>query len=109
MVRPQALELLLEILFHALRLAQQIVGELCGNIYLVPNVVFLQNPAQRVLAAGVDVGGVEVVDSGPDGLHDLPLRLVQVDSAAALGEAHTAVAQNGNGISVFVVPVIHII
>ena len=107
-VRFQAAQLLGKILLHALRLLDQVVGELGGDVHLFPDAVAGEDLSQRRLAAVVDIGGVIVVHAGPVGLHDFLFRLVHVHLSAAEGETHAPVAQDGDGVSVSVGAVLHI-
>ena len=50
-------------------------------------------------AAGIDIGGVEVVDAGSVGGHKLALGLIQVDVVAFSGKTHAAEAQDGQLVS----------
>ena len=107
MVRAQALQFLPEELLHGVPAADQVMGELGGDVHLIPEATLLQDLAQGRLAAGVDIGGVEIVDAALDGGQDLPFRLGHVDLAQLAGEAHTAEAQDGELISVSVGAVLH--
>ncbi len=107
-VRPQAAELLPEDFFCAGGGFDEVVGQLGGQIHLVPAAGPAEDFPHRRLVAGVDVSGIQVVHATLDGGHDLPLRLVQVDAAALAGETHTSVAQEGNLVSLFVLPILHI-
>ena len=87
--------------------AKEILGELGGNIHLVPAVVFLQNPTQAFLISRVNIGGVKVVDAFFNGKQDFFLCFFIIDAAAFPGESHTAIPQLGNGIAVSVRSVFH--
>jgi hypothetical protein len=50
------------------------MGQLGGNIDLVSDAVFLENLTHSRLAAGVDIGGIIVVDAGIVGVHELLFR-----------------------------------
>ena len=106
-VRPQTAQLLPENLFRALHGLDEVVGQLGGQTDLVPAAVPAEDLPHRRLAAGVDIGSVQVVHAAVDGRRYLPLRLVQVDAAPLAGEAHTAVAQEGDVPVFLVLPVLH--
>ena len=106
-VGAQAAQLLIEVLVQALPGLDEVVGQLGGDVHLVPQAVALQNGAQGGLTAGVDIGGIEVVDPGLDGGKQLLLRLVQIHAPRLLGKAHAPVAQHGHGIAVFVMAILH--
>ena len=82
--------------------AHHVLRQLGGDIHVVAAAVLGEYPAQAVLAAGVDVGGIEVVDAQLDAAHDLGFRLREIDAAALLAEAHAAVAQLGYLSALFV-------
>ena len=100
-------KLLLKELFHAFGAADQIMGQLGGDIYFVPQAVFLQNLAQGAFTAGIDVGGVKIVHAAVDGGKDLPLGLRKVDGPQIALKAHTTKAQRRDLISVFVQTIVH--
>ena len=62
---------------------------------LIAAVIRFQEAAQAGLAAGVGVGGVEVVDAQLQRALHLAVGLLLVDAAAAPREAHAAEAQRG--------------
>ena len=107
MVGAEALQLLPEGLVDGLLAAHHVLGQLGGDVHTVPDAVFLQNAAQALLAAGVDVGGVEIVDAPVNGQQHLAGSLVIVDGGALFGKAHTAEAQLGDGVAVAVGTVLH--
>lgn len=100
-------KLLLKELFHALGAADEIMGQLGGDIHLVPQAVFLQDLAQGAFAAGIEIGGVKIIDAAVNGGQHLPFGLGKVDAHAAALPAHTAKAQNGKLVAVFVQTMIH--
>ena len=106
-VRPQPGELLVEILVDRGAAPDQVLGQFGGDADLVPDAVALQDLAQRRFTAGVDVGGVKVIDPGLEGGQDLLFGLVDVDAGALAAEAHAAVAEDREGVAVFVCPVLH--
>ena len=101
-VGAQAAQLLAEGAVDGFGRAHHVLGQLGGDIHLVAALVLRQDPAQAVLAAGVDIGGVEIVDAQLHAAHDLGLRLGEVDAAALFAEAHAAVAQLGYLPAVFI-------
>ena len=107
MVRPKPGELLGEVFVDGRPAADQVLGQLGGNAHLVPDLVLFQRLAQACLAAGVDVGGVKVVDAKLDGPHQLPFRFLLVDGTVFLGKAHTAEAQSGDITAQPVLSVLH--
>ena len=93
-VRPQAAQFLLESFLDAVHALDHIVGQFGGDIDLLADAVFLKDLTDGRLAAGVDISRIKVVHTAPVCLHDLPLRLFQVDLASGLLKTHTAKAQN---------------
>ena len=106
-VGPQPDQLLGKDLVQTLPAFDQIVGQLGGDIHLVPQAGLRQNLPQRSLAAGVNVSGVKVVDPLLDGHHDLPLGLLIVDLAPLLGKPQTAEAKAGQWLALPVIAIIH--
>ena len=107
MIGLQAAQLLLKVFFHIIGLFQIIVGQLGGDIDFIPDSVAGQDFAQGRFAARVNVGGIKVIHPALIGGHDFLFRLVQVDFPAFGGKAHTAVAQDGEGIAGTVIAVLH--
>ena len=107
MVGTQAAQLFLKIGFHAVRLFNQIMGQLGGDVHLVPQPVPLQNFPQGSLAAGVDIGGVKIIHAAPVGLKNFLLGLFHIHLSGGLGKAHTAISQHGDGISITVRTILH--
>ena len=107
MVRLQPPQLLLEGPFHAVQGLYHIVGQLGRQIDPVPAVIAAEDFPHRRLAAGVDVGRVQIVDPAADGGQQLLFGLVKVDGVSFSREAHTAIAQEGDGIAFFVLTVLH--
>ena len=106
-VRLQTAELFVEVFIYGGGGLDEVLGQLCGQVHPVPQAGAAENFPHGGLAAGVDVGGVQIVHAPLDGGGQLGLGLVQVDASAPAGEAHTAVAQNGDGAAVFVQTVFH--
>ena len=104
MVGTQTAQLFLKIGFHAVRLLDQIMGQLGGD---VPQPVPLQNFPQGSLAAGVDIGGVKIIHAAPVSLKNFLLGLFHIHLSGGLGKAHTAISQHGNGISITVRTILH--
>ena len=71
----------------------QVLGQLVGKVHLVPAAQAAQRLAQGGLAAGINVGGVKIVDAQAHGLADLRGHGVLVDAPARFGKAQAAVAQ----------------
>ena len=107
MIGLQPPQLLREVGFHAVWFFDQVMGKLGGNVYLIPDVVPGENLAQCGFAAGVNIGGIEIIHTGMESFHDFLLGFVYVDFSGGLGKTHTAIAQNGNGIAVSVTAVLH--
>ena len=107
MIRPQALQLFLEELFQALCASNQVMRQFRCNLHLFPDSIFLQNLAQSRFAAGIDVCRVEIIDAQTDSLQNLPFCLFHIDFSHFLLKTHAAKAQNGYGISVFIITVVH--
>ena len=95
MVGLQALQLLPEIPLRVPCLADIVLGKLRRDIDPVPEAVLLQERAEAHLAAGIDVGRVEIVDAAPDGKRHLLLRLLLVNAAAPARKAHASEAEGG--------------
>ena len=106
-VRSKAPELLPEILFHAVRRLDQIMGQLGGDGYLAADMVALQNLPQSGLAAGIHIRRVIIVHPAPEGSQDFFLRLVHIHLAPRPRKPHAAIAEDGDIVAVFVFPVIH--
>ena len=100
-------ELLGEELIETVVAFDEVVRQLCSDVHLVADVVAAEYLAERVLAAGVDVGGVVIVDTRVVCRHDLLFGLINIDPARGGGKAHTAVAERGEFVSVFIKPVFH--
>ena len=62
---------------------------------------------KRSSAAGIEVGGVEVVDPEANGLENLSLRLLYIHAAALAAEPHAAVAEDGEGLAIAIFSVLH--
>ena len=106
-VRAQTLTLLVEEFIQTVTALDQIIRKLGGNMHLLPHSIFLQHLTQYRLAAGVDIGGVKIIDTLFDGKQDLFLCLCQINSAQLLLEAHTAETQNRKRIPVSIHAVVH--
>ena len=106
-VRAQALELLLEDPVRGRYALDHVLGQLGGHVDLLPDAVALQDLPQGGLAAGIDIGGVVVIDAAPVGGHQLPLGLVQVDAGPLPGKSHATVAQDGQFPSGSILSVLH--
>ena len=102
MVGAQAAELLGKVSFQVAGAAHQILGQLGGDVDLVPGVGAGQNLAEGGFAAGVNIRCIEIVYTLLDGKQNLALGFVQVDGAALAGKAHTAEAQQGQRFTGFV-------
>ena len=107
MVSTQAAQLLIEKLIQTCGTLDQIMGQLGGDIDLVPQVILLQDLTQSRFAAAVDVGGVEVVDALLNGQLDFPFRFLHVDTTLLLRKPQAAKAQHRKRIAVFIQPIIH--
>ena len=107
MVGAQALEFFVEIAVEGGAALDEVLGKLGGDVHPVADAVALQDGAERRLAAGVDVGRVEIVDAALDGGHDFLLRLLEVDDAGLLGETHAPVAEYRQLVPVFILSVLH--
>ena len=77
------------------------------ELHLVAQAVALDDLAQQLLAAGVEVGRVEIVHARLDRGEDLKLGLFLVDGSGGAGEAHAAEAQNRDLRAGFVCTVAH--
>ena len=78
-----------------------------SDMYLFPESVLGQDLTQCSFAAGVDIGGIVIIDTGINGGQDLTLGFFHVDTSAALGETHAAKTQHGDVVAVFVLAVLH--
>ena len=107
MVGSETAKLLGEELIETVVAFDKVVRQLCGDVHLVADVVAAEYLAERVLAAGVDVGGVVIVDTRVVCRQYLLFGLVNIDPARSGGKAHTAVAEGGEFVSVFIKPVFH--
>ena len=106
-VRAQTAQLLAEIAVQSRPVPDQVLGQLGGQVHLLPDAVSLEDLAHGGLAAGIDVGGVKVVDPGAVGGQQLPLRLLDIHAGALSGKAHAAVAKNAQFVAFSVLPVLH--
>ena len=109
MIRPQTAQFLLKDLFDTVHALDQIVGQLCGNIDLAPQLAFFQNLTDGGFASGIDIGRIKIVDSFIDCRSDQCFGLFQIDSAVLARKTHTTQTQNGKRISIFIVSVIHML
>ena len=103
----QPAQFLGKIVLQILGPAHQILGQLGGDVHLVPHTRAVQNFSQRGLVARVNVCGVKIIDPRVNGGQHLLFGLVQVDARALAGEPHTAIAQNGQWFAVFVGSCLH--
>ena len=87
-VRLEAPELLVEEGVEVLRLLHPVLGQLRGDVQLIPTAVFLYEPPQRLLAAGIGPGRVEVVHAQLQRPLELPVGLLLVDAAALARKPH---------------------
>ena len=108
MVGAQTAQFFREIAFEVSGTAHKILGQLGGDVDLVPAVIAVQDLAQRSFVARVDVCGIEIVHTCPDGSQDFLFGFVQVDACALAGKSHTAVPQNGERPALFIVAVLHV-
>ena len=106
-VRAQAREFFVEVLVDALRRLDEVLREFGRDADLIADTVALDDLAEARLAAGVEVGRVEVVHVCVNGSHDLGLGLVDIDVVALAGKAHTAESQQGDGLAASVGAVLH--
>ena len=68
-------------LVKPLTAADKVMRQLGGDIDLIANAVPFEDFTQSGFAAGVDIGGIKVIDPGADSGHDFALRFLHVDSA----------------------------
>ena len=106
-IRLKARKFLVEIPVDRAAALHEVLRELCGDTDPVPHIVAAQDLAERRFASGIDVGGVEIVDAGFDGRHDLLFRLIDIDAPCLRRKAHAPVAERREFLSVFVFPVLH--
>ena len=85
----------------------QVLGQLVGNVDLVPAAQATQRLAQGGLAAAVDVGGVKVVDAQAHRLADLRGDGVLVNAPAGFGKPQAAVSQRRKLCAGFVRTILH--
>ena len=99
----EPLELRVEIFIQVPGLPGEHQGELGGDVDPVPQAVLLQDGSQEFLTAGVQIGGVKVVDARVHGLHQQLFYLLFIKGfthlqakgrAEALGKAHAPKAQH---------------
>ena len=90
MIGAQALQFFIEELIQRVPAADEVMGQLGGDVHLMAQVVFLQNLPQGGLTTGVDVGGVKVIDARLNSAEDLPLRFGHVNAPGLAGKAHAA-------------------
>ena len=108
MVCAKPLQLLPEHLFQTGAALDQVVGQLGGDLHPVPEVLGLQNLAQRRLGAGVDVGSVKIVDALLHRQTDLRPGGIHVDLSVFLRKPQTAEAQHRQLVSIFVHTILHV-
>ena len=94
-VRPQPLQLLPEALLNGFGGVDHVLGQFRGNPDLLPQAVALHNLPQAFLAAGVDVGGVKIVDAQFHGPEDFLFRLRRINRSPVPGKPHAAESQCG--------------
>ena len=82
--------------------------KLGGNVDLLPEAVLFQDLSQSRLAAGVDVGGVKIVDALLHRQTNLLPGGVHVDLSVFLGEPQAAESQHRQLVPVFVHTVLHV-
>ena len=107
MVGLQPAQFLLKLLLRALDGTDQIMGQLGRQIDLVPAVVLRKDLSYCFLAARIDIGHVQIVDTMIDRVHHFLLRLVQIDLRSLLREAHTTVSEDRELISFPIFSVLH--
>ena len=107
MVGAQARELLVEEAVQRFAGADHVLGQLGRDVDLVAQAVPRQDRPQGGFAAGIEVGGVEVVDPEANGLENLSLRLLYIHAAALAAEPHAAVAEDGEGLAIAIFSVLH--
>ena len=100
-------ELFVEIPVDGIPLLDQVLRQFGRNADLVADAVAGDDLPERGFAARVDVRRVVIVHASAEGGHDLLLRLFDVDGAAFPAETHAPVAQDGERVSVFIVPILH--
>ena len=106
-VSLQTGQMLLKDLFHHLPGFDHVVGELGGDFDLVADIVAGQNFAHCNFTAGVNVGGIKVVDAGINGGQQLTLCFFQIDASVLALETHAAEAENGYVVAIFILAVLH--
>ena len=107
MIRPEAGQLLLEDFFGSRRVPDHVLGQLGGDQHLIPQVVFLQNGAEKRFAARINIGGIVIIDARVPGGQDFLFRLFQIQTAAFAGKTHASVAKDGQILPVSVFAVFH--
>ena len=106
-VRAQALQLFIEIAVKGIGFPDQILRHLGGDIDFIPQAVFLEETAQGIFASRIDIRRVKIVYAPFVCVHQLAVRLVEIDHGSFAAEAHTAVAEYRDRFTVFIVPVLH--
>ena len=107
MVRAEARQFLPEILLDGLLAAAQILGQLRGDLDLIPHLIALKDLAHRRFAVAVDVGGIVIVDPGIERRQHFLFGLIDIDLVSLLRKAHAAEAEDREFVSVFVFSVLH--
>ena len=82
-------------------------GELCCDIDMIADARALEDFADGGFAAGINIGGVVIIHARIVCRQDLGFRFCEVDLAAFARKAHTAEAEDGNIVAVFVFAILH--
>ena len=107
MVGAQPAQFLREVFFDGGFCADEVLGQLGSDIYLVPQPVALQNLTQSRFRAAVYIGRIKVVDPGIVRCQDFLLGFGNIDACAFFGKPHAAVAEYGQRGAVFIISVLH--
>ena len=94
-------------LVYGLGGAHHVLRKLCGQVDLIPQAVVLQHLSDQLLAARVEISGIQVVDPELDRLQDLFFGLFVIKAGALLRKTHAAEAQLRYLVSVSVRSVFH--
>ena len=106
-IRAQAGKLLAEKTVQRGGAADHVLGQLGGDMHLIADAVALKDFADGFLTAGIDIGGIKIIDARAEGGENLLLRLVQINAAALPGKAHASEAKEGKRLPGPVLSVLH--
>jgi len=89
--RAKTLQFFIQILVQILAFLHQVLRKFGGQRDLIPKIVLLQDPAQRVLTSRVDISGIKIVDPEFKSTQYLAFCFFQIDASSFRGKTHAAI------------------